>query len=247
MTINKLSHLPLYYQLKELIREKIANGEWSIGAMIPSERELSEQYEISRMTARQALKELTTEGILYSEKGKGTFISTPKMQQALNRLSGFTEDMKTRGLVSSAKVLRFEATAPPILVQQALQVSGPRSVVLLERLRLVNQEPFALESCYLNFKGAEGLFNEDMENNSLYSLLNQKFDISPTRAQQQVEADLCSQREEKLLNLLPGAPVLRNRRLSFDQWGRAFEYTESAYRADRYIFKVDLDTSKEVK
>ncbi len=104
-----------------------------------------------------------------------------------------------------------------------------------------------MESCFLHFPRVEELLNENFENSSLYSLLNEKYGITPTRAQQQVEADLCSPREEELLKVETGAPVLRNRRVTFDQDGKVFEYTESAYRADRYIFQVELDTSKEVK
>jgi GntR family transcriptional regulator len=245
--LNKQSPIPIYYQLKEFLREKIVSGEWPPGTMIPSERELSEQYKISRMTARQALTELTVEGILYRKQGKGTFVTEPKFQQALTHLTSFTEDMQARGLDSGAQVLRIDLVQAPLLAQQALQISAGQEVVILERLRMAEGEPIALETCYLHFDKAEELFNENFENNSLYRILNQKYSITPTRAQQQVEAALCSYREKGMLKIEDGAPVLRNRRITFDQRGRAFEYTESAYRADRYVFQVELDTSKEVR
>jgi GntR family transcriptional regulator len=234
----------MYYQLKELLREKIAAGEWAPGAMIPSERELSEQYGISRMTARQALVELTTEGLLNRVQGRGTFVAEPKIQQELTRLTGFTEDMRTRGVRSGGKVLRLELIEPPTLALQALQITPDRRVVLLERLRLASGEPIALETCYLYFNNVQSLLQEDFENNSLYNLLTQKYGITPAKARQQVEADLCSHREQDLFNIQEGAPVLRNRRVTFDQWGRSFEYTESAYRADRYVFHIELVASR---
>ena len=245
--LDKKSPLPIYYQLKEILREKIVSGEWTPGTMIPSERELSERYEISRMTARQALGELTREGILHREKGKGTFVSEPKMQQALTSLTSFSEDMQTRGKLSGAKVLRLELISAPARILSALSISASQKVVLLKRLRMAEGEPIAVESCFLHFSDAEKLLDEDLENSSLYSLLSQKYEVIPTRAQQQVEADLCSHREKELLKIKDGAPVLRNRRTTFDQKGKVFEYTESAYRADRYIFQVELDASKEVK
>jgi GntR family transcriptional regulator len=230
----------MYYQLKELLREKLAAGEWPPGTMIPSERELSEQYDISRMTVRQALTELTTEGLLRRVQGKGTFVAEPKIQQGLTRLTGFTADMHTRGLQPGGQVLRLELATAPALALGALQITPNQPVVLLERLRLAENEPIALETCHLHFSNVTKLLEEDFENNSLYNLLTEKYGITPTRAEQQVEADLCSQREQNLLLLDEKAPVLRNRRVTFDQWGRPFEYTVSAYRADRYVLRADL-------
>src|SRR3954447_21073705 len=92
----KSGPLPRYYQLKEIIRERIRSGEWPTGSLIPSERELCERYGISRMTARQSITELVTEGLLYREQGKGTYVGRPKIAQQLLRLTGFTEDMQAR-------------------------------------------------------------------------------------------------------------------------------------------------------
>ncbi len=245
--LDKKSPLPMYHQLKEIFRDKIASGEWTPGTMVPSERELSERYEISRMTARQALSELTREGILYRKKGKGTFVAEPKMQQALTSLTSFSDDMKTRGKLAGAKVLRLELVFAPARVSDALGVLPEEQIVLLKRLRMAEKEPIAVETCFLYFPGVEELLKESFEDLSLYGLLSQKYNVIPTRAQQQLEADLSSAEEEKLLMIATGSPILRNKRITFDQKGKIFEYTESAYRADRYIFQVELDASKEVK
>ena len=239
--IDKNHPLPMYFQLKELMREKIASGEWKPGDMVPSERELSEQYHISRMTARQALSELATEGLLRREQGRGTFVAEPKIEHGLTRLTGFTEDMKARGLLPGAKVVRLEVIRPPLLAMRALQITPDETIVLLERLRLAGGDPIALETSHLHFKGVENLLNEDFENNSLYQILSEKYLITPSRAEQKIGADLCSKREQDLLEISEGAPVLRNKRITFDQWGRPFEYTESAYRADRYVFQAELN------
>ncbi|HEY86220.1 MAG TPA: GntR family transcriptional regulator [Chloroflexi bacterium] len=238
--LNKNYPLPMYYQLKELIREKIIAGAWQPGGLIPSERELSEQYNISRMTARQALTELTNEGLLRRVQGKGTFVAEPKIEQALTRLTGFTEDMQARGVESKGHVLRLELVTAPALTLRDLQITSEQPVMLLERLRMAKNEAIALETCYLHFNNVQRLLQEDFEGISLYNLLTEKYGITPTRAEQQVGADLCSQREQKLLNITEGAPVLRNRRVAFDQRGRPFECTESAYRADRYVFQAEL-------
>jgi GntR family transcriptional regulator len=239
--LDKNYPLPKYFQLKELIRERIAAGEWQPGEMIPSERELSEQYGISRMTARQALQELAMEGLLRREQGKGTFVAEPKIEHGLTRLTGFTEDMEVRGLKPGAKVLRLERVEPPLLALQALQITPDKPVILLERLRLAGEEPIAVETCYLHFNGVEQLLSENFENNSLYRILSEKYRITPARAVQKIGADLCTPREQVLLQLLEGSPVLRNKRITYDAWDHPFEYTESAYRADRYVFQAELN------
>ena len=239
--IDKNHPLPMYFQLKEFMREKIASGEWKPGDMVPSERELSEQYHISRMTARQALSELATEGLLRRMQGRGTFVAEPKIEHGLTRLTGFTEDMKARGLQPGAQLIRLELIQPSLLPMRALQIAPDEQIVLLERLRLAGAEPIALETSHLHFSGVEKLLGEDFENNSLYRILSQKYQISPARAEQKIGADLCSRREQALLKIEEGAPVLRNKRITFDQWGRPFEYTESAYRADRYVFQAELN------
>jgi GntR family transcriptional regulator len=238
--LNKDHPLPKYYQLKELLLEKIVGGEWLPGTMIPSERDLSGEYDISRMTARQALAELTSEGLLRREQGRGTFVAERKIHQGLSRLSGFTEDMTERGLQAGGKVVQCAVKSAPPAALRPLQLTPGQEVVILERLRNADGEAVALEKSHLHFPHVQELLRGNLENDSLYQLLAEKFEIVPTRAEQQVGADLCTAREQKLLGLSSGAPILRIQRTTYDQWGRPFEYTEAAYRADRYIFLAEL-------
>lgn len=127
-TIVRKSPLPRYYQLKEIMREKIRSGEWKPGDLIPSERELGEQYGISRMTARQAITELVNEGLFYREQGKGTFVSRRKITQQLIHLTGFTEDMKARGQQPGTRVLSAEMRPAEEAVAERLRIKpGSRS------------------------------------------------------------------------------------------------------------------------
>src|SRR5258708_22034678 len=104
-TIYRNSPVPRYHQLKEILRERIQSGEWKAGDLIPSERELSEQYGISRMTTRQAITDLVNEGVFFREQGRGTFVSHRKITQQLIRLTGFTEDISARGQQPGTKML----------------------------------------------------------------------------------------------------------------------------------------------
>jgi GntR family transcriptional regulator len=239
-TLDKNSPLPMYYQLKELLRGKITQGEWKPGDVIPSERELSERYRISRMTARQALVELTGEGIVRREQGKGTFVAEPKIMQSLSRLTGYTEDMQERALRPGARVLRIEMMGATERAAETLLIPTGAPILLLERLRMADGTPMAVEASHLHFDGMQELLSEDLENASLYQLLTEKWGVIPTKAEQQMEAALCSRRRQTLLDLGENAPVLKIRRTTYDQHGQPFEYVESTYRADRYVFHVEL-------
>ena len=238
--LDKHHPLPIYYQLQELIREKIADGVWGPGDLIPSERELSEQYNISRMTVRQALNELTNEGIVRREQGRGTFVTEPKLEQRLTKLTGFTEDMRKRGLRTEARVLRLESVQAPVRAAKALQVKSGTPVVLLERLRLANGTPLALETCYLHFSGCDSLLQENLEHQSLYEVLTRKYGLVPSRAYQQIEAGICEPRVMQLLDLHQGSAVLLIRRTTLGQNGQSFEHVVSVYRGDKYVFYAEL-------
>ena len=139
--IYKNSPLPRYYQLKEIMRERIRLGEWKPGDLIPSERELGETYGISRMTARQAITDLVNEGLFYREQGKGTFVSQHKITQQLIQLTGFTEDIRARGQRPGTKVLSAEMFPADEATAERLRISQGMLIFRLRRLRLADDEP----------------------------------------------------------------------------------------------------------
>lgn len=237
--LNKQSAVPLYLQLKKLLENQVTNGTLPPHSRVPSERELSEQYAISRMTARQALAELIQEGRLYTSAGKGTFVAEPKIQQSVQALTSFTEEMRARGLTPSTQLIRSEIVPATSVIAARLGVSDNTPTVCIERLRLADNEPMALETSCLHFDGAEALLTLDLDG-SLYSVLREQFGLVPAEAMQDFEAILAQPRERLLLKLPEGAPVLKLQRTTFDSAGRPFEYVQSVYRGDRYRFGARL-------
>ncbi len=226
--------LPRYYQLKEIIRERIMTGEWAPGTLIPSERELCERYGISRMTARQSITELVSEGLLYREQGKGTYVGRPKIAQQLLRLTGFTEDMQARAQRPGARVLSAEMWPADEATAERLRVKLGQPVYKLRRLRLADSEPLALETSCITFIGCERLLESDLERDSLYQLLAHSFDMPPLEAEQELEADLAGEEEARLLDVPVGSPVLRTRRVTTTRRNQPVEYATSVYRGDKY-------------
>jgi GntR family transcriptional regulator len=243
VVIDRGGPVPIYYQLKQLIRQKIEAGEWQPGQIIPSERELCAEHGISRMTVRQALVELVNEGWLRREQGKGTFVAHRKIEQRLATLTSFSQDMAARGKQSEAKVLRQELAPASADVAAALGLAEGTPVLLVERLRLANGEPLAVETCHLYFPDCGDLMNEDLAGQSLYAVLARNYGLVPDRATQQIEAAICEPRPMRLLGLPRGAAVLLIHRTTLNQAGVPFEHTISIYRGDKYVFHAELTRS----
>jgi GntR family transcriptional regulator len=239
-TIYRNSPVPRYHQLKEILREKIRTGELKPGDLIPSERELSETYRISRMTARQAITDLVNEGVFYREQGKGTFVTRNKITQQLMRLTGFTEDMRARGQNPTTRVLAARQCLADETTAERLRVPTGQPIVCLQRLRLADGEPLAVEFSHLHFKGCERLLDEDLEHNSLYRLLETKFALPLMEAEQEIEAGLASSEEALLLNIPAGSSVLHIRRITYTDRNQPLEYARSVYRGNKYVFYTRL-------
>ncbi|MCS7220419.1 MAG: GntR family transcriptional regulator [Anaerolineae bacterium] len=242
MSISKNHPVPIYYQLEQEIRHRIEMGEWKPGDLLPSERELAERYQISRMTVRQALANLVNDGLLYRERGRGTFVARPKIHKRLSSLTSFTEDMRARGKLAGAEVLQLKLEPASPAVARDLAVPAGQPIVLVERLRLADREPVGIERSHLSFAGCEAIMREDLTG-SLYRLLKEKYGIIPTHAEERIEAGLCPAREAQWLGIHRSAPVLLITRVTYSQEGLPFEYVESVYRADRYTLHVSLTTA----
>ena len=157
MFIDKQSPIPMYHQIIENLKKQIEDGTLTPDTLIPSEREYAEHFGISRMTVRQALSNLVNEGYLYRQKGKGTFVSRKKIEQPLQGLTSFTEDMSQRGLKASSQLLHFKSIICPVHLLPTLQLSDNDMVYEIKRIRLANAEPMAIETSYIPESVADGL------------------------------------------------------------------------------------------
>ncbi|MFI5272899.1 MAG: GntR family transcriptional regulator [Ktedonobacterales bacterium] len=239
-SIYRNSPVPRYHQLKEILRERIRSGEWKPGDLIPSERELSEQYGISRMTTRQSITDLVNEGVFYREQGRGTFVTQHKITQQLMRLTGFTEDIRARGQHPSTQVISSQMLPADDETAERLGIASGQPIFVLQRLRLADGEPLAIERSQLNFKGCEKLVEEDLAQNSLYRLLESHYGTPLTSAEQELEAGLAGVEEAQLLKIAIGSSVLFTRRVTYTDRNQPIEYAKSIYIGNRYTFYTHL-------
>ena len=239
--IQKDSPLPLYFQLKELLRQEIESGHWQPGQRIPSEAELCQAFDISRSVVRQALRELEYQGLLYREQGKGTFVAQPKISESLMQdLSGFYEDMVAKGLTPVTRVLRQEVQPADKKIANYLQIEPGDKVIVIERLRSVDSEPINLVTTYLPYDICPDLIDEDLTTQSLYALLEKKHGLELSHGRRTIEAVAANQYEAQLLGVEEGAPLVLLDSVSYLRDGRPIEYFHAVHRGDRSRFEVEV-------
>jgi GntR family transcriptional regulator len=235
-------YLPRYYQLANILRERVADGKVAAHQPIPSERELEKLYNVSRTTIRQAIDLLVRQGFLYREHGKGTFVSPQKLQKGISELTSFTEDMKRRGILPGQKILEIGFVRPPEKVRAHLELPEDRDQVLcVERLRLGDGVPMGLQTSYYNLPEGLTITREELEKEgSIYTILQEKLHLIPTEADETLEVTLATPREASLLQVKTGSPLLLSERTTYSQNRRVIEFVKILYRGDRYRYSAKL-------
>lgn len=242
MHIDKKSPIPVYFQLKNIILKKIQDGEYPAGSLIPSERELGESLNISRMTVRQALNQLVSDGLLYREKGKGTFVLKSKIQQ--RNIMSFSETVRKKGMIPSTHILKFKKENDMFDVKSVLEVGDDEAIFHLKRLRLANDIPIAVEEAFIPERYCPGLEEQDLTS-SLYRLIKDKYSFVISYIDNSIEAAKPSKEERELLSITTGIPVLRIAGTSYTQSGVKLFYENAVYRADEYNYSVRIYMNRE--
>jgi GntR family transcriptional regulator len=238
--IDRDSPLPYYAQLKQLLEEQL-DKHWEAGTRLPGEVQLCEQYAVSRTVVRQALDELEAEGRVIRRKGQGTFAAARKVDETLfQSLTGLHEDVEARGGSLRSKVLQQELIPAPAGVAAELGLSEGEPVVVLERLRYANGEPWVLARTYLPPAIAPGILDEDLTEQSLYRLLEDRYGIELDNGTRLLEAVPATQSIAEALRLDPGDPVLLLHSTAWDVLGRPVEHFLAYHRGDRSRFQVRL-------
>lgn len=239
--IDRDSPIPFYAQLKEEIRIGIAHGEWKPGSQLPSEPDLCATFAVSRTVVRQALQELALEGVIRREKGRGTFVARPKINEALAQtLTGFFQDMTGQGRSPVSKVLNQAVRAASARAAGLLGLPDEEPVVEIERLRYIDGEPLVLVTTWLPQRLVPGLEEMDFRHQSLYQVLEQRYGLVIARGRRTMEAVGASLREAELLQVALGTPLMQLDSLGYLENGTPIELFHALHRGDRSRFEVEL-------
>ncbi|HHY09827.1 MAG TPA: GntR family transcriptional regulator [Firmicutes bacterium] len=234
------SPVALYYQLKEILSDKILSNEWSLGERLPTEFELCEQYGVSRITVRQALAELEREGLIVRKQGLGTFVSFPKIEQTLASFYSFTEGFRKRGLVPRNEVVDFEIKQADAKAQKIFGLTDKSLIYSFTRLRLASDLPIAIESTYLPVDLFPGLTKKELAKSPLYEIMSKRYGVVANSAEESFGAVALGRKEAKIFGLKEGAAALDLERLAYNA-SRCVEYTRGVVRGDKFRFQVKLD------
>lgn len=229
----------LQFQMKEILTQKIKSKEWPAGMCIPSEKKLCELFGVSRMTVREALKDLENEGYITRKQGKGTFVCFPKIEPQLNKFYSFSEETKKMGLEPSAIVTDFKVVTGDPEILQNLELQEGASVYKISRLRLAGEEIFAYEISYIPCSLTDKLTAEEIQLSGLYNTLQKYSGMFPDKAVEVFEAVLCPTDTASYLKVRKGSAVLKIERFARYQ-GICVEYCISMVRGDKFKYKIVL-------
>lgn len=246
--LNKNSHIPLYQQLVQTLVARIDSGDLSPSDRIPSERELAENMDVSRTTARLAIEELVSSGLVYREQGRGTYVAEPRMRSLMG-FASFTEDMLSRGCQPTSRVLKQELIDPDLKLQNTLHCASDEKVLHLVRLRMADDEPVALQSTNIPHRLAPGLEKADLQNKSLFKILREQYYIHPAWTEAEMEAMAATTEQADLFQIDTGDPVLVVRGLTFTDSFEIVEAVETVYRGRGlalYIGRQRISAPKEI-
>jgi GntR family transcriptional regulator len=231
---------PLYHRVADQIAHDIRTGELRPGQKLPSERDLAGQIGVSRVTARRALKALVDDGLLEPAVGRGWFVSRGPISEPPGELLSFSEMGRLRGLTPSARVLRMETRPATIDEADALAVAPGERVLVLERLRFLNDLPICVEQAVIRGVEEDDLKAIDFEHASLHDTLERRYGMVPTYSDYTIEASGAEPRMADLLGVESGAAVLVTRQLTYDQRNRPMATGFVVFRGDRYRIRTRL-------
>ena len=239
--------LPVYYQIKQTIKNWILNKEFNPGGKIPSENELAEKFNVSRLTVRQAISQLVQEGFLISRRGDGTFVTNNEhlINSCSLEFTGFMDDLFyqiSKSKTKSVKIIRMPA---PKLIKEKLELDKEdEEVVQIKRVRSLEEKLFAFTINYLPAEIGTKIIEKDLYKKPLLQILEQDLGIQFTEAVQTIEASFSDQEVSEQLRIASGSPILLVERIMYTKQRKPVEVVQSSYRGDVYKYIVRLKSIK---
>lgn len=232
--------IPLYYQVENILREKINSGEYKPGDLFPTEDELMRYYGVSRVTVRQALSGLQKDRLISRKRGKGSFVRELQKHLEPMKLTGMIEDIIDMGIKTKTKIIDFAYVDANHRVAKNLKLDEGSKVLRIERVRLIKTRPISYNIVYVPGDLGEKINPKDLIIHPLLNILEKECEVKLARGMQVIEATLADTRIAPLLGVMTGAPLLRIERTVFDVNERPVEYIIILYRSDRYCYSVEL-------
>lgn len=238
--LDSSSYVPLYHQLKEVLKRRIAAGEWKTGQMIPSENELAAVFDISAGTVKKALLELARDGVVVRRQGKGTFVARPDFKRSFFRFFRHGAGQNIEGVIPESRVLFCGTASPPARVREALNLSADRRCLLIKRIRSLHETPLMYEHIHLPRKMFNGFEKIDISQELLYPIYESRFHVPIVWAEEFLEPRLAAGDIAGHLGLAEGDPVIYIERIAYTFRDVPVEFRSSYGRGDRFRYHIEL-------
>jgi GntR family transcriptional regulator len=240
MKLDLNNHVPLYAQVEAVLASSIADGTLPPGSRLPSENNLIERFAVSRTTIRKTIQNLASCGLIEIRRGRGTFITQPKITQELTELSGFVEDMRALGRNPTARLLSQEIVAASESVARQIALTAGTLVVRIQRVRLADKAPLSFDETYLPREIGEKIIANDLETEPIFSLLEQKYNMPLVEAEYRLEAVSAETSVARALGIATGSPIFLIERTSYCAGHQPIDYEKLYYRGDQIRFVTRL-------
>jgi GntR family transcriptional regulator len=235
-----LSSVPMYSQIREIIRRRVLDGSYAPHSQMPSEAQMMETFGVSRITIRQALGDLQKDGLIFKVPGKGSFVAKPKAFQSLSRLEGFGEAMAPAGYETFSQVISKREVPATEIVAQRLHLKTGQTVYEIQRLRYLNREPISVDVSYFHPKLGRRLAREDLPSRDIFLILENDYGLHLTHADVRIEAIPATETLARQLRIDEASPLLRIERLTHaDEQPVDFEFL--FYRGDAFQYRLRID------
>lgn len=244
MNLVKDSPIPLYYQIREILRKEILESELPHGSSLPSESDLMERFSVSRATVRRAMQDLVQEGLVYRLRGRGAFVRSLRIVQELTALTGFVEDMLELGHRPLARLVKAEQVPANETVAAKLNLPIGETVTYIERVRLANEIPLSFDTTWLPNDLGQKIVQDNLDIYPIYSLLEDKYGILLGNAQYVIDAAVAEATLARILNIDEGAPIFIIERTAQTTEGIPIDFEMLHYRADRIRFALQLNRKR---
>ena len=239
-SVTEISSEPLYARVENVLASDIANGALLPGARLPAEQSLTERFAVSRTTIRQAIQNLIRRGLVEIRRGKGTFVTLPKISQELTELTGFVEDMKVLGRYASARLIDQQIVPADESVARGLGLAVGTLVVRIQRVRLADNMPLSFDETYLPREIGQKIVEHDLETEPIFTLLEEKYSTPLVEADYRLEAVSANAAVARALEISAGSPIFLIERTSYTTGRLPIDHEKLYYRGDQIRFVTRL-------
>ncbi|GLB60123.1 GntR family transcriptional regulator [Cytobacillus sp. NCCP-133] len=237
MQIDKRLHIPFYRQVEKILEEKIISGQWEVGSQLPTEQELSDLFDVSTITVKRAVIELVNKGYLFRQRGKGTFVSGAAKEQDLNSIISLSTNSDHE---HPHEILSFKYETAGSEIAQKLRIDPDDEVIKIERLKIENNDPVALEYTYLPADRCPSLTPADINNDLIFNLLKNKYHISLGRAKVFIRPYILPIHQSRLLQIEQGTAVFEWERITYTKQEDIIEYSKFYIRDDKEVYYTEV-------